>query len=285
MTRLKFRLFPAVLAISLLITGCDISVGEHGFSMDVVSGKAQNEWTRTYTIASGGRLEVVNINGTINAAPGDGPQVVIRAERIAKARTDEDAQEILKKIEIVETASADKVRVETKVPKMSWGRSRHEVRYWVKVPKGLAVNFETVNGGVRLENLDGEIVASTTNGGVRGKGLRGPVKADTTNGGVEIEMAAVTGDIDLETTNGGIQLRLPRDAKANLEARCVNGGIGVDEGGWTSLQETEKSRRHFRGTLNGGGPRVAVETTNGGVRIAATGRDEMHELRPRGGTD
>lgn len=280
MTRLKFRLFPAVLSISLLVAGCDISVGEHGFSMDVVSGKAQDEWTRSYSIASGGRLEVVNINGTITASPGDGPQVLIRAERIAKARTDEDAQELLKKIEIVETTSANKVRVETKVPKMSWGRSGHEIRYWVKVPKGVAVNFETVNGGVRLENLDGEIVASTTNGGVRGKGLKGNVKADTTNGGVEIEMAAVTGDIDLETTNGGIKLRLPRDAKANLEARCVNGGIGVDENGWASMQETEKSRRHFRGTLNGGGPRVAVETTNGGVHISASGRDEV-----RGGTD
>lgn len=286
MTRLKFCLFPAVLAVSFVVAGCDINVGEHGFSMDVASGKAQNEWTRSYTVASGGRLEVVNINGAINASPGDGPQVLIRAERIAKARTDEDAQEILKKIEIVETASADKVRVETKVPKRSWGRSGHEVRYWVKVPKGVAVNFETTNGGVRLENLEGEIVASTTNGGVRGKGLRGTVKADTTNGGVEIEMAAVTGDIDLETTNGGIRLRLPHDAKASIEARCVNGGIGVDEGGWT-LSETEKSRRHFRGTLNGGGPRVTVETTNGGINIAPSGgpRETAQELHPRGGTD
>src|SRR5688572_11644743 len=98
MTRLQFRLFPALLAISLLVAGCDISVGEHGFSMDVASGKAQNEWTRSYTIAAGGRLEVANINGAINATPGDGPQVLIRAERIAKARNDEDAQELLKKI-------------------------------------------------------------------------------------------------------------------------------------------------------------------------------------------
>jgi hypothetical protein len=287
MTRLKCRLFPAVLAISLFVAGCDINVGEHGFSMDVASGKAQDEWTRSYTIAPGGRLEVVNINGAINASPGKGPEVVIRAERIAKARTDEDAQEILKKIEIVETTSTDKVRVETKVPKRSWGRSGHEVRYWVTVPKGVAVNFETTNGGVRLENLDGEMVASTTNGGVRGKGLRGTVRAETTNGGVEIDMASVTGDIDLETTNGGIRLRLPRDTKANLEARCVNGGIGIDEGGWTSLQETEKSRRHFRGTLNGGGPRVTLETTNGGVNIAPSGaaQETIKELHPRGGTD
>ncbi len=273
MTRLRLRLFPAVFAFSTLAAGCDINVGEHGFSMDVVSGKAQDEWSRTYTISSGGRLEIANVNGTINASPGEGSQVQVRAERIAKAGTDETARELLKKIEIVEDASADKVRLETKVPKMSWGRSGHEVRYWVKVPKGLAVQFETVNGGVRLENLEGRVVASTTNGGVRGSGLRGPVKASTTNGGVQIEMAAVTADVELDTTNGGIRLQLPRDVKANLDARCTNGGVGLAD----FQVEGEQSRRRITGTINGGGPRISVETTNGGVRIsAASDRTETH---------
>lgn len=270
MTRLKFRLLPAVFVVSFLAAGCDVTVGEHGFSMDVVSGKAQNEWTRTYTIAADGRLEIVNVNGTIDASPADGPRAEVRAERIAKARDDEAAKELLEKIEIVEEASAGTVRIQTKVPKTSWGRSGHEVRYFVKVPKGLSVQFETVNGGVRLVNLNGSIVASTTNGGVRGRGLRGAVKADTTNGGVEIEMAAVTGDVELETTNGGIRLELPESAKATLEARCVNGGINVE----APVESTEKSRRQFRGTLNGGGPRVSVETVNGGIRIRAAGRAE-----------
>ena len=275
MTALNLRLFPAVLALSILVAGCDINVGEHGFSMDVASGKAQDEWTRSYPVSAGGRVEVVNINGTINASPGDSGQVEIRAERIAKAGSDEAARELLKKIEIVETASADRVRVETKVPKMSWGRGGHEVKYWVKVPKGLAVTFETVNGGVRLENLEGQIVASTTNGGVRGRGLRGAVKAETTNGGVEIDMAAVTGEIDLGTTNGGINLRLPANTKATLEARCTNGGIRVDE--TLSVDTSEKSRRRFRGAMNGGGVRVSAETTNGGIRISPTGdRTETH---------
>lgn len=267
MTRLNFRLYPAVLALAFLAAGCDVSVGEHGFSMDIASGKAQDEWTRTYTIAPGGRLEIANVNGTINASPGEGPRVEVRAERIAKASNDEAAQELLKQIEIVEDASTDRVRIETRAPKLSWGTRGHEVRYWVKVPQGLALNFETVNGGVRLENLDNAIVASTTNGGVRGSGLRGAVKASTTNGGLQIQMAAVTADIDLETTNGGIRLQLPRDTKANLEARCVNGGVGLQDG-WGSWQETEKSRRQLRGLLNGGGPRVSAETTNGGVRIS-----------------
>jgi hypothetical protein len=269
MNRSTLRLFPALFVLALAASACDVNIGEHGFSMDLATGKAQNEWTKTYTVSAGGQLEIVNVNGAIHASPASGAQVEVRAERIAKASNDEAAQELLKKIEIAETASADRVRLETKVPRQNFGRSGHEVRYFVKVPKGLAVNFETVNGGVRLENLEGQMVASTTNGGVRGSGLRGQVKASTTNGGLQIAMAEVTGEIDLETTNGGIRLQLPRDVKANLEARCTNGGIGV-QGEWNSFENTEKSRRRWSGTLNGGGPRVSAETTNGGIRISTT---------------
>jgi hypothetical protein len=269
MTRAHFKYFPALLVIALAGAGCDVSVGEHGFSLDLARGKAQDEWTRTYTLGPGGQLEIVNINGTITASPSPDGQVEVRAERIAKASSDEAAQDLLKQIEIAETASGDRVRLETKVPRQSFGRSGHEVRYVVKVPKGLSVSFETVNGGVRLENLDGRVAASTTNGGVRGSGLSGAVKASTTNGGVEISMAGVTGDLELETTNGGIRLQLPGDTRATLEARCTNGGISV--AGDLPVDASEKSRRLFRGTLNGGGPKISAETVNGGIRISAAG--------------
>jgi hypothetical protein len=268
MNRLKFRLFPALFALALAASACDVNVGEHGFSMGLAAGKAQNEWTKSYTLSSSGQFEIANVNGVINASPATGEQVEVRAERIAKAGSDEAAQELLKKIEIVETASADRVRLETKAPRQNMGRSGHEVRYWVKVPAGIAVNFETVNGGVRLENLEGRIVASTTNGGVRGSGLKGQVKASTTNGGVDISMSEVTAEIELETTNGGIRLSLPRDIKANLEARCTNGGVAVDDD-FEGFQSVEKTRRRVTATLNGGGPLISVETTNGGVRVSA----------------
>src|SRR3712207_6857496 len=54
------------------------------------------------------------------------------------------------------TVSGDRVRIETRVPRAR--RINHQVRYFVKVPKGLSVNFETTNGGVRIENLEGRIV-------------------------------------------------------------------------------------------------------------------------------
>jgi hypothetical protein len=270
MTRPQFHpaFYAAIVAIGILGAGCDISVGDGGFSLDVASGKATDEWTRAYTVSSGGELVIININGTVNASASDGKVVEVRAERIAKASTDEAAQELLKRIELHEEVSPSRVRVETRVPRQRFGRQSHEVRYHVRVPAGLKVTFETTNGGVRMENLDGQITASTTNGGVTGRGISGSVNASTTNGGVQIEMAEVTGDVELETTNGGIRLELPSDARATVEARCTNGGISVDG---LNLDAVQKSRRRFSGTLNGGGHKISAETTNGGIRIRGRG--------------
>jgi hypothetical protein len=262
----------ATCSLALAGVGCDVSIGENGFSLDVASGKATDVWNRSYTIAPGGRLQIENTNGRIEALPAAGSQIEIRAERIAKASTDEAARELLKQSELHEDVSAAQIRIQTKMPRQRFSRQSLEVRYHVRVPKGLAVDFETVNGGVRLENLEGQIAASTTNGGVTGTGLSGTVKATTTNGGVEIEMAAVTGELELETTNGGIRLQLPGSIKANLDARCVNGGISVS--GFEV--QGEQSRRRVSGAINGGGPRISAETTNGGIRISTMARGQTH---------
>lgn len=259
--------FAVLCLLAVAAAGCDISVDGGSFSMDLASGKAQDELTRSYTVAPGGRFEVVNVNGVVEAQPADGERVEVRIERIAKASSDEAAAEMLKTIEIAEDVTADRVRLETKVPRQRFSRSGHEVRYYVRVPRGLSVSFETVNGRVEVENLEGEIAAATTNGAIRGSGLRGAVKASTTNGSVQIAMAAVTGALDLETTNGGIRLRLPADVKADLDARCTNGGISVSD----FTVDGERSRRRVSGTINGGGPRIVAETTNGGIRISAAG--------------
>ncbi|RPJ75066.1 MAG: hypothetical protein EHM24_04950, partial [Acidobacteria bacterium] len=105
------------------------------------------------------------------------------------------------------------------------------------------------------------------NGGVKGQGLAGAVEATTTNGGVSLEMTAVpAGGIRAETTNGGVDLRIPGSAKADIRASVLNGGITLTG---FELEGGEKTRRRVEGRLNGGGPNVNLETTNGGIKIAA----------------
>ena len=105
---------------------------------------------------------------------------------------------------------------------------------------------------------------------LKGDGLSGHIDANTTNGGVEIDLASVSaGGVRLETVNGGLQLQVPKTAKADISARVVNGGVHIDDS--LALESVgEQSRRRVEGHLNGGGTRIELSTTNGGIHI--TGR-------------
>ena len=70
--------------------------------------------------------------------------------------------------------------------------------------------------------------------------------------------------------NGGVELALPSESKATIAARCVNGGVHVD--GLEIAKEEQgndfERRRRLNGTMNGGGAKVNMSTTNGGVRLS-----------------
>jgi len=95
------------------------------------------------------------------------------------------------------------------------------------------------------------------------------VEASAVNGGVEIELAKslpADGRIELDTVNGGVGLELPETSRATINARAVNGGVKVLE--LDVVNQGEPSRRRLEATLNGGGAKVNLSTTNGGVRLS-----------------
>jgi hypothetical protein len=269
----RLSLLAVTLAVGLAASACDIKTSADGdFSVDFASGKAEDTWSRTYKVSAAARFELINVNGRITAAPTDGAELVVQGRRIAKARSDEAARELLAKLEIREEASESSVRVEARPPRLS-GLSGHTIEWTVRVPKGIVLDLRTVNGGVRLNNLANEIHAKTTNGGVHGLGITSTtVEASAVNGGIDFEMAVPLGDggsVQLDTVNGGVTLKLPQESKATISARCVNGGVHVDELEITRDPEQNQSerRRRLTGTMNGGGATVKLNTTNGGVHL------------------
>lgn len=264
--RHALRLLVAMLSTAVF-AGCDIAVDGHGgFHLDLTSGQATDQWKRTYSLSPQGRLEIININGKITAEVSDGDQVEVSAERTAKAASDDSAKELLGRIEMREEVGADRVRVEVRAPRLS-GPSGHDIKWTLKVPRGVAVDLRTINGGVHMTGLEGDVRARSTNGGITGVALAATgVDAAVTNGGIEIALAkpVSSGTFELDSVNGGVQLDLPPDSRATIAGRCVNGGISASG---LDLQIGEQSRRKLDATLNGGGARVSLETVNGGVRI------------------
>lgn len=247
----------------LAASGCEVAFSSF-------QAEARDEWTKSFQASAGVRLEIDNTNGSIEVDPSTDGQIHVRAERVAKAATDQAAKDLLKKIEIREAVDSVAVRLETRSPSsgfLSGGQTK--VSYFIKVPASVEARLQNTNGGITLRDLGGPVDAAVGRGGIEGRGLRGALEAGTTNGGINVDVSAIAEKgVSLETTNGGIRLTLPEDAKADITASVVNGAVDVS--GLKAEASGESSRRRFEGRLNGGGPRVTAETVNGGVKISSS---------------
>lgn len=251
-----------VLPALIVLSGCDLAMAD-------LKAKETAEWRRTYQLQPGGRVEITNVNGRIAVEPSDSNTLEVVALKSARGATPESAKEALARVEIRDEATPASVKIETRVERTGlFNHGGAEVAYTVRVPAGADMRFSTVNGGIEVDRIKGHVSVETVNGGIVGRDLEaGALKATTVNGGIDVDVTRVPEQgVKLECTNGGIKLRLPSDAKADISARVANGGIDAEG---LPVDATEKSRRRFEGRLNGGGPRIEIEGTNGGIQIAA----------------
>jgi DUF4097 and DUF4098 domain-containing protein YvlB len=188
------------------------------------------------TIAAGQTIHVENVSGDIVASPGKEFSAVVTLT--VSATSQAKADEILKKTEIVGNHDDDGWNLETVWPgRRSGGRgNRHgnpcdqcriSARYEIVVPPGITAELQTVNGDVRVRDVDGELNVSTVNGSIEVRGARQSVSAQTVNGKVDAVAQALPADaeVSIQTVNGDVSLTLPPDAKFDFEASTMNGRI------------------------------------------------------------
>ena len=262
--RTQTRTILAFLMAAALTTGCDIVTASLG-------PEHTSQWQKTYPIATNGSVEIDNVNGKIDVEPSSGNTVEVIAIKKAHGASEEAAKAALDRITIAEDVSESRVKVEAKFPHnegFMFTGNNGKVDFQIKVPAGVEATYATVNGEVSVRGMDGRVKARTTNGGVTARDMSGQLDARTTNGGLNIDLARVSqGGVTLRCTNGGIRVQLPRDAKATISASITNGGIStvdlpIDASG-------ENSRRKLEAKMNGGGPRLEIDGTNGGIKLTS----------------
>lgn len=248
-----------VVAAAAALSACNLNIS--------TQAEGRSEWKKDFTLTAGGSLEIKNTNGVIEVDPSDGDKVSITAEKIAKAGTDAEAKQAAEAIEIREVVSGSSIVLDATVSRtgISIGGGSRQVKFHIRAPKGTVLILSNTNGNIDVRDMTGEVRLSTTNGRILGKNLEGTARAETTNGMIDMDFSAIgTGGISAETTNGRVELTLAKSIKARVNGRVTNGAITTEN---LSLDTTENSRRRLTGTLNGGGPEIRLETTNGAVNV------------------
>jgi len=208
------------------------------------------------------RVRVENVNGDVEVKCVSGDDVRLKA--VKKGKTQEALDEM--KISIKEEGRT--LTVTTEYPHhglLGLGHSHGgSVQYTLDVPERLAVDVDTVNGGVRVTGGRAGVALESVNGEVRAEGIRGRITAETVNGGINVESLDEMPDLHFETVNGAIVIKVPRAVRAAYHFETVNGTVRSAPENFTVNGSGPKE---IDGTWNDGGGKIHAETVNGGITV------------------
>lgn len=201
------------------------------------------------------------MNGGVTIEGWEEGFVSVRAKVWAYAGDEARAADLLDEVRL----SMDDGELEASGPSVerreSWG-----VTWEVRVPRATDLDVETMNGGIKISDVEGRIDFEALNGGVDLTRVAGDVAGRTTNGGLHVELDGPRWDgrgLDVRTTNGGVTLVIPEGYSADLVTGTVNGGFDLD----FPITVQGRLGRSLETTLGEGGPRIRATTTNGGVEL------------------
>lgn len=144
-----------------------------------------------------------------------------------------------------------------------------------------SADLRTAGGDIEILAATGDIGARTAGGDIVLSEIVGSVDAETAGGDIEVELTpnGKRGSV-LETKGGDILLWIPANAKITVLAEIrIHDRSWGDDGDWDvpeydiisdfKPESKDKDRRGIRAkyVLNGGGPRVELETMNGDIEI------------------
>jgi DUF4097 and DUF4098 domain-containing protein YvlB len=228
------------------------------------------------------RLEATTDNGNVRFAGGEGSEVRIRAHKRVKARTQEEAEEFARQVEVQAVREGDVVRVYKEHPKPPQG-VQVEVGYRIEGPRLIDLELRTVNGNVEARGSEGSAYLHSTNGNLTLEGGRGQVQLRTqngnvratvaelrqeglftvTNGNATVTIASGQAPLTATSTNGNIKVCLPEEFAGRLDAQTTNGQVRSE----VELTQVEKAKRtHLAGQIGAGGQtQVRLHALNGNV--------------------
>jgi hypothetical protein len=309
-----------------------------------VRASVQGNIQKTFSVRPGGKLIMDVEPGSIEVKTTGDSKIVVDVLRKVEQSSDARAEEILRQHEVNFEQQGNDLLIRAKLPSefLHWRRPGLQVRYVVSIPTEFNVDLKTSGGGIRVDDLRGEvrvktsgggldfgkiegpIIGNTSGGGINLAGCNGKVEVRTSGGGIDIGSGAgellaetsgggveiadfvgdavvktsggaikinrIKGSIDASTSGGPIDAALSGQPKKDCHLHTSGGGITVDleeslalninaeaSGGGVSSDlpvtvQGEMRKGLLRGTLNGGGQALVLQTSGGSIHLRKLGR-------------
>jgi hypothetical protein len=130
-----------------------------------------------------------------------------------------------------------------------------------------ALTIDTHDSDVRLRSVDGRVEIDAHDSDIEAEGLRGGLDVDTHEGDGRFAFAELAGDVTIETHDGDVTLTLPAGAGVDLRTdfgdEDADLRADVDLAPYRVSDGDEDDAVNYAGSLNGGGPRLSLNTHEG----------------------
>jgi beta-lactamase regulating signal transducer with metallopeptidase domain len=256
----------------------------------------QLSFDRTLSASAAAQLAVSTGSGNIRFTRGSGNQIHIHGQiHVNHEGSEEKAREIAANPPIEQ--SGDVIRVGQHEDREQWrGIS---IDYQIEAPAGTLLAAISGSGDIVDEGVGQNAKLQTGSGDIHATGLEGPFTVKTGSGNIVAEQSG-QGDVIAETGSGDIELKDIHggfhgqtgsgDIKASgtpsaswnlqtgsgsIELWTGNAPLTLDASTGSGEVTTEHEmvvqgsfdHHHVRGTLNGGGPTIRVQTGSGEIHI------------------
>ncbi len=231
-----------------------------GSGCGIHPARQEFEVRKTWPAAGIDELSVVGTNGRVDViADASATEITMVAQ--CRVRKGSDKDDLLRTE--LDGSTLEVSERSRKNRKFLFG-DENRIDYDFRVPVGLRLTIDNVNGRIEVDGVDARMDLTTVNGPIEVTTPSGELVARTVNGSVRADFLERFPGARLKTVNGSVKIRVPRDCKVNPEIHQVNGSFRSD------IPVTINSGSGDDETLE-------VTTVNGSVTLSELNGDELPE--------
>ena len=234
-----------------------------GLVSENATGQTREDKRESYELTPGARVEVFNINGSVNIETSDSNIADVYIERSAPS-----AESLNRRRVDIEYNSNTLKIYGSKGSTGFWARlfsSSPSERVTLKLPRQIALLAKGINGPVVAGDVEGSLEVRGVNGSVQVGSASGTAELKGINGNVVLALKQLSLDaVSLSGINGNIQLRLASGVNGYLDVKGINGRL-VADGAPMTIEKGKRGR--YWAQIGSGGNSITAKGINGNIRV------------------
>jgi hypothetical protein len=231
--------------------------------------------TRTLKLGNTGELDLANIAGDIVITRASGNEVALDIVKTACGRTDDDAREMLKLVQVEIVERGGRAEVRTHYPEGDEMRRNNRrnfnvsVAYTVVAPAGTRIRAHSISGSISAKDIKGELSLDSVSGTISVANGGRVAAAKSISGNVEVTETDMDTAFGASSASGNILLR--RVKARQLDVGSISGSVILDDVDCPRVEAQSVSGEVRFGGPIARGARYELTSHSGSVQVTVAG--------------